>query len=100
MSLAGSLNQLVIEKLASGEAFDLAVRDSKTGFTFFNVEGGQYDYDANAKLLSITGGRLLVSKEFAESLGRPADAGQLRAKSPSVQPCNRSRPCSSTKTAM
>ena len=58
VSLAGSLNQLVIEKLLSGEAFDLAVRDSKTGFTFLNVEGGQYDYDANAKLLSITDGRL------------------------------------------
>ena len=75
VSLAGSLNQLVIQKLPSGEGSDLAVRDSKTGFTFFNVEGGQYDYDANAKLLSITEGRLLVSKEFAESLGRPADAG-------------------------
>ena len=77
VSLAGSLNQLVIEKLASGEGSDLAVRDSKTGFTFFNVEGGQYDYDANAKLLSITEGRLLVSKEFAESLGRSADAGAV-----------------------
>ena len=75
VSLAGSLNQLVIEKLASSEGFDLAVRDGKTGFTFFNVEGGQYDYDANAKLFSITEGRLLVSKEFAESLGRSADAG-------------------------
>ena len=77
MALAGSLNQLVIEKLASGEGFDLAVRDGKTGFTFFNVEGGQYDYDANAKLFSITEGRLLVSKEFAESLGRSADAGAV-----------------------
>ena len=80
VSLAGSLNQLVIEKLASGEAFDLVVRDSKTGFTFFNVEGGQYDYDANAKLLSITDGRLLVSKEFAKSLGRSADAGIVAGK--------------------
>ena len=77
LSLAGSLNQLVIEKLASGEGFDLVVRDSKTGFTFFNVEGDQYYYDANAKLLSITDGRLLVSKEFAESLGRPSDAGAV-----------------------
>ena len=53
------------------------MRDGKTGFTFFNVEGGQYDYDAKAKLLSITGGRLLVSKEFAEALGRPSDAGTV-----------------------
>ena len=77
VSIAGSLKQLVMQKLPSGEAFDLAVRDGKTGFTFFNVEGGQYDYDANAQLLSITGGRLLVSKEFAESLGRPSDAGTV-----------------------
>ena len=55
----------------------MAVRNSKTGFTFFNIDGGQYDYDAKAQLLSITGGRLLVSKEFADSLGRPSDAGTV-----------------------
>ena len=76
-SLRASLKQLVIQKLPSGEGFDFAVRDGKTGFTFFNIDGGQYDYDANAQLLSITGGRLLVSKEFAESLGRPSDAGAV-----------------------
>src|SRR6266702_5921557 len=77
LSFSGSLNQLVIEKLPSDAGFDLAVRDGKSGFTFFNVEGDQYDYDTNAKLLSITDGRLLVSKEFAESLGRPSDAGAV-----------------------
>src|SRR5213593_3648757 len=74
-TLGASLEQLVIEKLPSDRGFDLAVRDGNTGFTFFNVEGHQYDYDANARLLSITGGRLLISKEFANALGRPADAG-------------------------
>ena len=73
VALAGSLKQLVVEKLPSDEAFDLAVRDGKTGFTFFNIEGHQYDYDAKAQSLSITGGRLLISKEFANALGRPAD---------------------------
>src|SRR5882724_12363350 len=77
LSFSGSLNQLVIEKLPSDAGFDLAVRDGKSGFIFFNVEGDQYDYDANAKLLSITDGRLLVSKEFAESLGRPSDSGAV-----------------------
>ena len=72
-ALGASLKQLAIEKLPSGEAFDLAVRDGKTGFTFFNIEGHQYDYDATGQLLSITGGRLLISKEFASALGRPAD---------------------------
>src|SRR6476660_6146224 len=52
LSFSGSLNQLVIEKLPSDAVFDLAVRDGKSGFVFFNVEVDQYDYDANAKLLS------------------------------------------------
>jgi hypothetical protein len=74
-ALMASINQLAVQKLPSAERFDLAVRDAKTGFTFFNIEGHQYDYDARGQLLSIQGGRLLISKEFANSLGRPADAG-------------------------
>ena len=77
VSLGASIKQLVVEKLPSNAAFDLAVRDDKTGFVFFNVEGGHYDYDANARLLSITGGRLLVSNEFAKALGRASDAGAV-----------------------
>ena len=75
--LATSLKQLAIEKLPFGEPFDLAVNGGKTGFTFFNIEGHQYDYDVNAQLLSITGGNLRISKEFANALGRPLDAGAL-----------------------
>src|SRR6266568_1302889 len=77
VSLGASIRQLAVEKLPSGAAFDLAVRDEKTGFVFFNVEGDQYGYDANARLLSITGGRLLVSNEFAKALGRPSDTGAV-----------------------
>ena len=73
--LNASSNQLVIEKIPSGEPFDLVVRDGKTGFVFFNIEGNLYDYDAAAHLLSIKDGRLLISEEFANKLGRPADAG-------------------------
>src|SRR5262245_41308177 len=73
-ALRASLGQLAIEKMGSDAPVDLVVRDSKSGFVFFNVEGSQYDYDATAQLLSITGGRLLISKEFANALGRPADA--------------------------
>jgi hypothetical protein len=50
------------------------VRDSKSGFVFFNVAGHQYDYDARGQLLDIHNGRLLMSKEFAAALGRPAAA--------------------------
>ena len=79
-SLRASINQLALEKLPASEQFDLAVRDTKSGFTFFNVDRNQYDYDANGQLLSIQGGRLLISKEFAEALGRPADAGSAVGK--------------------
>ena len=75
--LQASLNQLVIEKLPSDAPFDLVVRDGKTGFVFFNIEGHSYDYDAAAHLLSIKDGRLLISEEFANKLGRPADAGSI-----------------------
>ncbi|PYK41800.1 MAG: hypothetical protein DME60_01540, partial [Verrucomicrobia bacterium] len=79
-ALSASLNQLVVEKLPSGEAFDLAVRDGKTGFVFFNIQGHQYDYDASAQLLSITDGKLLISQEFAQALGRPSEAGSVVGK--------------------
>jgi hypothetical protein len=75
VTLATSIKQLAIEKLPSGAPFDLAVRDAKTGFTFFNIEGHQYDYDSTAGLLTIQGGRVLISKEFANALGWPAKAG-------------------------
>src|SRR5207237_4674213 len=77
-SLPGpSWNRLLLEKLPSGERFDLAVRDAKTGFTFFNVQGHQYDYDATGQLLTVTGGKLLLSKEFARALGRTSDADSI-----------------------
>jgi len=78
--LGASLKQLHIEKLSSNKGYDLAVRDGKTGFTFFNIEGHQYNYDAAAQSLAITNGRLLVSKEFANALGRPLDAGAIVGK--------------------
>jgi hypothetical protein len=76
-ALRPSLKRLAVEKLSSGQGFDLAVRDSNTGFTFFNIEGHQYNYDARAQSLSITGGRLLISKQFASTLGIPLEAGSL-----------------------
>ncbi|HEY9504319.1 MAG TPA: hypothetical protein VIR01_21960, partial [Pyrinomonadaceae bacterium] len=78
--LSESLNQLSIEKLDSSAPFDLVVRDGESGFLFFNVEGDLYDYDAGAQLLSIQGGRLLISKEFAKALGRPSTAGLVVGK--------------------
>src|SRR6185369_17420411 len=45
-ALHSSLKRLTVEKLPSGQGFELAVRDSNTGFTFFNIEGHEYNYDA------------------------------------------------------
>jgi len=73
--LRESFNQLVVEKVTSANRLALAVRDARTGFTFFNIEGHRYDYDAKAQLLNILGGRLLISEAFADALARPADAG-------------------------
>ena len=75
--LHASSNQLVIEKIRSNGPFGLVVRDGKTGFVFFNIAGSLYEYDADAHLLNIKGGRLLVSEELANKLGRPADAGAV-----------------------
>jgi hypothetical protein len=72
--LNASSTQLVLERMPSGGPFELVLRDGKTGFVFFNIEGHLYDYDAAARSLSINGGRLLVSEELANKLGRPADA--------------------------
>jgi hypothetical protein len=74
-TLGESLNRLMIEKLPSGQGHDLAVRDAKTGFAFFNIEGQQYDYDASAQSLTINGGRLTMSRDFANALGRPLETG-------------------------
>jgi len=73
--LNSSINQLVIESLAWGGNYELAVRDAQTSFTFFNIEGQHYNYDADSHSFGIDSGRLLISPEFAAVLGRPADAG-------------------------
>jgi hypothetical protein len=76
-NLSASLGQLAIEKLPSSQQFDLALRDAKTGFVFFNIEGHQYDYDAGAQLLTVKSGRLTMSRDFAKALGRPSTAGSV-----------------------
>ncbi|HQU93040.1 MAG TPA: hypothetical protein PLK77_12120, partial [Pyrinomonadaceae bacterium] len=71
-----SLGQLIVESAAFGSHYSLVIRDVRSGFAFFNVEGHEYVYQAHGRFLSIKGGRLLISKEYAEELGRPKDAGR------------------------
>lgn len=73
-SLRASYRQLVLECLPWGGDFEMAIRDKKTGFTFFNIEGQEYSFDASQRVFGIQSGRLLISPEFAAQLGRPADA--------------------------
>ena len=76
-ALNASSSQLLLERTAPGGPYELVVRDGKTGFVFFNIEGHLYDYDAAAHSLSINGGRLLVSEDLANKLGRPAEASAV-----------------------
>ncbi len=75
--LNASYQQLVVEATEWGGPFDLIVRDGKTGFVFFNIEGQQFDYAAEGHLLNVQTARLLMSREFANELGRPSEAGAI-----------------------
>ncbi len=73
--LNASYQNLVIESNAGAGDFDLTIRDAKSGFLFFNVEGALFECEPNARSLTLQPGRLQISREFAVELGRPADAG-------------------------
>lgn len=73
--LSASYENLILENTFWGGSYELVVRDANTGFTFFNVEGQEYDYDVNRDVLNVRSGRLLISDEFAAEMGRPGDAG-------------------------
>lgn len=67
--------ELIVEHLPFGEQYELAVRDAKTGFVLFYIEGQMLDFEPNADVLNLRAGRLLLSKEFATELGRPSETG-------------------------
>jgi hypothetical protein len=75
--LNGSYGQLVLESMPFGEHYNLVVRDAKTGFIFFNIEGHSFDYESTRNTFSIQMGRMLLSHEFAAELGRPSEAGTI-----------------------
>lgn len=76
-SLSSSYRQLVLESTEWGQPYELVVRDGKTGFPYFNIEGQDYNYDASDRSFNFQGARLLISSDFANELGRPADAGKV-----------------------
>jgi len=75
--LGGSFQNLVVENVAWGEQSDLVIRDGKNGFIFFTIEGSLMEFDPSNSQLSVREGRVLISKDFANALGRPSDAGAI-----------------------
>lgn len=71
--LSESHKNLVVETLPWGGQYEMVIRDGKSGFIFFNVVGQVYDYVASERKLSVRGGGLLLSDEFAAELGRAGD---------------------------
>ena len=76
-SLKASADHLVLESMEWGGQYEFVIRDETSGFVFFNIEGHQFEYDSNERLLSISGGRLLISNEFATEMKRPSSAGTI-----------------------
>lgn len=81
VTLPGKLNasyqRLVIESTPWGGDYDLVIRDAKSGFVFFNIEGQQFEYNPVDRSLNVQAGRVLLSKEYAAQIGRPSDAGSI-----------------------
>jgi hypothetical protein len=77
VKMNASAGNLVVEVLPFGNHYELAVRDGNTGYTFFYIEGHQYNYNASTRQFTISEGRLILSNEYANDLGRVADAGAI-----------------------
>lgn len=75
--LNAAYQQLVVESTLPGSPYELVIRDGQTGFTFFNIEGHEFGYDAAQHQLTVRGGRLLISDEFAAELRRPSAKGLI-----------------------
>jgi hypothetical protein len=75
--LNASLGQLVLEHTQPGEPYELVVRDGKSGFVFFNIEGQHVEYNGSEDSLNVQAGRLLLSQEFAAELGRSGESGTV-----------------------
>lgn len=73
--LSSAMGQLVLENADWGGQSDLIVRDAKSGLVLFNVEGHLYGYEPLSHALNIEFGRLMVSRDLAAELGRPALEG-------------------------
>lgn len=72
--LAASLRQLTIESSPRGSDYEFIVRDARSGFAFFGIEGQSYNYSAAEHSLGIDG-RLVLTTDYAAALGHATDRG-------------------------
>lgn len=75
--LRGSFEKLMIERTGTGSDYELVVRDAEDGYTFFNIEGHEFDYDPASQRLVVKGGRVLLADQFAEDLGLRPEPGKI-----------------------
>lgn len=69
-ALQNAWSTLAVESLPFGEGNELAINDASNGNRFFYIEGGLLDFDGATDHLTIRGGRLVLTPEFATTLGR------------------------------
>ncbi len=72
-----SFGDVMIESSPFGTEYELLVRDSKTGFHYFNIEGHVFNYEPRERSLTMEPGRVLISEPLAERLGRPDSSGTV-----------------------
>ncbi len=65
---------VTVENLASGNDYEMAIRDAKSGMVFYYVQGHVYEFLSNENRLDISLGKLILSKEYAIALGRESEA--------------------------
>ena len=75
--LSESYDNLVVESMPIGSPYELSVRDGRTGFIYFDIEGHQLNYEPSDRSFGIDLGRLLISQDYATALERPSDVGAL-----------------------
>ena len=73
--LGTSYESLSVERPPFSEEHSLYVRDAKSGFKFFFVEGHEMSFEPGGSRFAAANGRLMITKEFARQLGDESLAG-------------------------
>jgi hypothetical protein len=69
-------DRLVLEKTDWGSDHEMIIRDD-AGNTLFNIEGAEYDFNADESRFGFQNARLLLSNSYAKELGASSSAGRV-----------------------